>query len=893
MNGPLDKKRGGFGLAVVVISTLVAGAPMLVAQTWTQLTPSGGPPTVRQFGATVVGDGNGNLIVFGGAYSGCGGRCNLNDTWVLANANGLNGTPTWTQLSPAAPPQARDNHSGVYDPNTNRLIIFGGCEGGCLPVANDTWVLTNANGTTTPADPQGYTTPTWIQLSPSGGPPGARQSAAAAYDPSTNRMIVFGGQNGGGSGGIFTDTWVLTNANGTTTPADPKGYTTPTWIPLSSISSTTPPTFNQQMASFYDSASNRFIVAGGSNGSAQTNAVWALTYANFNGGTPAWVNLIAAGAADAPVNFAGAPGVYDPANNRGMILIPNQNSNEEELWVLSNANGANDTAGWLLLSVDGSLPAASYSQGEVFDAQNDVLTAYMTVTENSVTSNQVWVTANGDGAATQTILSGNGSLLTNLNPANLGPGTAGINITGNAATATTATTALALNCTGCVGNTQLGISYAAGDAQGGNALNALMLGGSPAAAFAPASGDSNYAPASGSPAYVSKAGDTMTGTLTATGFNAPQFTSGAGGQSLSLTSVQGPGSGGSVTISAADAGGANGGSGGNVTLQAGSATPVGGSGYTNQGKAGTVNITAGGGYNGVGGSVTIKSGPNSNWSQTANGFSVVSLQGGALLGNDGAVLSVEGAHNGSSSNAALSYGGNMSLTAGTGYGGLAGGNITLTPGTGTPNGSVNVAGNLSASGSVAAAAFKGNGSALTNVQASTLAAGATVSGSQVTGAVANATNAATATKADSATSATNAAELGGVGAADYARLDTGNKLTGNQSVIGNLAIAGGKLTIGAGGTPISQHLSVLVNPDFPALKPASCASRSATLAGAADGDTVALGLPATRMSGGGSLIYMAWVSGANTVTIQACNVNPATAQKTAGTGAIRVDLWKH
>ena len=73
-------------------------------------------------------------------------------------------------------------------------------------------------------------------------------------------------------------------------------------------------------------------------------------------------------------------------------------------------------------------------------------------------------------------------------------------------------TASGLNCAGCVGNTQLGITYAAGDAQGGNALNALSLGGNPASFFAPFLGDPNYAPASGGN-YVAKAGDTMTGNL--------------------------------------------------------------------------------------------------------------------------------------------------------------------------------------------------------------------------------------------------------------------------------------------------------------------------------------------------------------------------------------------
>lgn len=268
--------------------------------------------------------------------------------------------------------------------------------------------------------------------------------------------------------------------------------------------------------------------------------------------------------------------------------------------------------------------------------------------------------------------------------------------------------AAGLNCTGCVGSSQLGVNYALGDTPGGNALNALSLGGLPASAYAPASGDPSYVPASGG---------TLTGPLSSTQFNAPLLTSGGPGQNLSIQALDGGGNGGAVTITAGNAGGASGGAGGNLTLAAGNATPQGGSGYSNQGPAGKVSILAGAGYNGVGGNVLIQSGPNSNWSLAHNGFSSVTLQGGGLLGTDGASLQIEGAHNGSSDNSALSYGGNISLTAGNGYGGLSGGNITLTPGAGSPNGTVTVAGNLSASGNVTATSFIGNGSGLTNITA--------------------------------------------------------------------------------------------------------------------------------------------------------------------------------
>ena len=82
------------------------------------------------------------------------------------------------------------------------------------------------------------------------------------------------------------------------------------------------------------------------------------------------------------------------------------------------------------------------------------------------------------------------------------------------------------------------------------------------------------------------------------------------------------------------------------------------------------------------------------------------------------------------------------------------------------------------------------------------------------------------------------------------------------------------------------------NPKFPAIPPLTCADQNFTFTGASDGDTLALGVPSSRMNGGGVVVYRAWVSAANTVTIEVGNVFSAP-QKTAGTGNIRVDIWKH
>jgi len=197
-------------------------------------------------------------------------------------------------------------------------------------------------------------------------------------------------------------------------------------------------------------------------------------------------------------------------------------------------------------------------------------------------------------------------------------------------------------------------------------------------------------------------------------------------------------------------------------------------------------------------------------------------------------------------------------------------------------------GNQTVNGLVSATMFTGNGSGLTNINPANLAMG--TANISILGNAATATSAMTATLANSAMDATNADNLGGVSAGSFARLDIGNVFTGNQSVKGNESIAG-SLSIG-NGTAITKHLSALFNPNFPALGKGACATASFAFSGVSDGDTAALGVPNARMAGPGNFVYTAWASAANTITIQGCNVS-GTSQTVAGSGSIRVDVWKH
>src|SRR5439155_14330765 len=91
------------------------------------------------------------------------------------------------QLSPTGPlPPPRREHTAVYDAANNLMVVFGGDQT-CLPPDNDVWVLSNANGSGTSV---------WSPLTTAGGPIPARQDHSAVYDPANNRMTVFGGFTG-------------------------------------------------------------------------------------------------------------------------------------------------------------------------------------------------------------------------------------------------------------------------------------------------------------------------------------------------------------------------------------------------------------------------------------------------------------------------------------------------------------------------------------------------------------------------------------------------------------------------------------------------------------------------------------------------------------------------
>jgi hypothetical protein len=106
---------------------------------WLPLSPGGVPPAGTEAAAVIYDPTSNNMTVFGGC-------CFQNDTWILSHANGLGGTPAWQELAPVGTlPDPRTCNAYGYDGDTNSLLIFGGF-GSDSTFYNDVWVLTDANG---------------------------------------------------------------------------------------------------------------------------------------------------------------------------------------------------------------------------------------------------------------------------------------------------------------------------------------------------------------------------------------------------------------------------------------------------------------------------------------------------------------------------------------------------------------------------------------------------------------------------------------------------------------------------------------------------------------------------------------------------------------------------
>lgn len=142
---------------------------------WRNVTPASNNPAARYDHAMAWDPLRERVILFGG-YPG------YQDTWEWDGVS-------WQRLQPATSPAGRTSAEMTTDLRRQRIVLFGGYTQSPFAEKQDTWEW---NGKT------------WTEVTPPSNNPPPRMRHAMAFDPVKQRVVLFGG----GNGGTFRDdTW--------------------------------------------------------------------------------------------------------------------------------------------------------------------------------------------------------------------------------------------------------------------------------------------------------------------------------------------------------------------------------------------------------------------------------------------------------------------------------------------------------------------------------------------------------------------------------------------------------------------------------------------------------------------------------------------------------------
>lgn len=219
------------------------------SQVWTQLAPSGTPPQARSFHVAAYDAPRQRMVMFSG-FNGLG---MLNDTWELS----LGVAPAWTSLTGSTPPPPRNIAAVAIDTARQRMMVFGGWDGGTYTYYNDTWAFSLASSAG------------WSEVAVPSFPP-ARREISMIYDPIGDRLVLFGGNDGS----FRNDSWSL--------DLGPSGH----WSPISA--SGTVPSGRYGHASYYDPVGHNFFIFGGNSFEQHLNDLYRLNLS----GPPQWTNVL-------------------------------------------------------------------------------------------------------------------------------------------------------------------------------------------------------------------------------------------------------------------------------------------------------------------------------------------------------------------------------------------------------------------------------------------------------------------------------------------------------------------------------------------------------------------------------------------------------------------------
>ena len=219
----------GLSRAAGVDSTRFADPPGVTASHWVEWTPKADPaaqPSAGEDAAMAYDRLRRRVVLFGGKGD---DDVDLDELWCLDVS-----TQRWQEVERRGDwPPASEDHTMIYDPVGDQMIVFGGENG---KPANKTWSLD-------------LSTFTWHDLTNSTAP--YREDHTAVYDSRARRMIVFAGR----------DTFLNTPSDVWAFDLDPKSPRWHRWdrIPAGDRA----PLGRTDHAAIYDSTGNRMVVFGG------------------------------------------------------------------------------------------------------------------------------------------------------------------------------------------------------------------------------------------------------------------------------------------------------------------------------------------------------------------------------------------------------------------------------------------------------------------------------------------------------------------------------------------------------------------------------------------------------------------------------------------------------
>ena len=244
--------------------------------TWTEISVTGGLPSLRDDTVMAYDAVQDRVVIFGGDGDNSGFLSGARDDLWSLNL----GTGTWTQLTPAGPrPQARLLHGAAN--LGNRMVVFGGAED-FIVYRNDLWIFD-------------FMLNTWSQVQSSNGiSPRNRFGPAVFADRAQRRAIVFAGHDDAALGnsndtwGVFVDNGAWAQVSAGDTPNPNAGPSSQCNFPpdFTFVDLTVP---DRRSAFPYTQSDTHAYVFGGNTDCGRANDIWSFEFA-----TNTWTELFAA-----------------------------------------------------------------------------------------------------------------------------------------------------------------------------------------------------------------------------------------------------------------------------------------------------------------------------------------------------------------------------------------------------------------------------------------------------------------------------------------------------------------------------------------------------------------------------------------------------------------------